>query len=244
MRTLSFRKNGWLTTAGLLALFTWVVSAKSPTPRPAAGAGQQNTDRAQDFLFLAEARPILVRMHVRVDGKPLQATWDNFMKTVFDYLDVDGDGVLSAEEATRVPHMNRILSGGTSQDGPKIGKIASGPTLAELDSDKDGKVTLAELSAYYRSRGFAPFQFQTDAQANRGMGLGVFTYYGDGPLEPTAKQLAESMFALVDTNKDGKLSKEELAAAAEVLLTMDENSDEILTKREIAPTDAPAPRRL
>ena len=28
-------------------------------------------DDVQDFVFLAEARPILVRLHVRVDGKPL-----------------------------------------------------------------------------------------------------------------------------------------------------------------------------
>ena len=33
--------------------------------------------------------------------------------------------------------------------------------MTDLDTDKDGKVTLAELAAYYRAKGFAPFQIKT-----------------------------------------------------------------------------------
>src|SRR5207302_8023520 len=38
-----------------------------------------------------------------------------------------------------------------------------------------------------------------------------------------------------DTNKDGKLSRAELAAAPAVLLKLDENDDEMVTARELVP---------
>ncbi len=43
------------------------------------------------------------------------------------------------------------------------------------------------------------------------------------------------MFKLLDTNGDGKLSKEELAAAPAVLLKRDRNDDEMITPDEIVP---------
>src|SRR5262249_34696995 len=80
-------------------------------PTQAADKTKQ-ADDAQDFVFLAEARPVLVRLHVRVDGKPLRATWDEFMKYLFNYLDTNRDGVLSKEEAERAPSPQQILTGG------------------------------------------------------------------------------------------------------------------------------------
>src|SRR5439155_11901066 len=40
-------------------------------------------------------------------------------------------------------------------------------------------------------------------------------------------------FDLLDTNKDGKLSKEELAAVPQVLLKLDEDQDEMVAPREL-----------
>ena len=45
-----------------------------------------------------------------------------------------------------------------------------------------------------------------------------------------------ALFALLDTNKDGKLSREELAAAATVLAPLDADHDELLTPEKLSPT--------
>ena len=66
----------------------------------------------QDFVFLGESRPVLIRLRVRIDGKPVQAAWDVFLEHLFGYLDVNGDGSLSKEEAARVPSLDQVLNGG------------------------------------------------------------------------------------------------------------------------------------
>src|SRR5207237_8031649 len=48
-------------------------------------------------------------------------------------------------------------------------------------------------------------------------------------------QLNDALFALLDTNKDGKLSREELAAAEKLLLTVDTDEDEMVTVEELLP---------
>ena len=163
--------------AGLAALLLACVSpaaARRGRRRPKPPA-----DDVQDFVFLGEARPVLVRLHVRIDGKPLQAAWDDFMKYLFDYLDVDGDGVLSKDEAERAPTAGRrfggSIGGGSAAAAAAVGAARRAPTMEDLDTDKDGKVTCAELAAYYRKNGFVPFQLQLDAArsepARRGCGL-------------------------------------------------------------------------
>ncbi len=56
--------------------------------------------------------------------------------------------------------------------------------------------------------------------------------------------VAEAIFVLLDTNKDGKLSREELAAAPAVLLRNDEDDDDMLTPAEVAPNGRPASNML
>ena len=56
-----------------------------------------------------------------IDGRPLQAAWDDFIDHLFTYLDVNGDGVLSKEEfaadaaaADPVQQQGRFCGGGVA----------------------------------------------------------------------------------------------------------------------------------
>jgi Ca2+-binding EF-hand superfamily protein len=212
----------------VLLLFLPAISAE---PAPAVRD-------AQDFVFLGETRPVLIRLHVFVDGKSLQSAWDDFMKYLFNYLDVDGDGVLSKEEAERAPSVDLLRGGlGGGILGGRGAAPAAGPTMDALDTDKDGKVTLAELSAWYRKNGFGPFQFQFSSAQGNPIAMGAAMLSG-GRGEPSASAVSEAIFTLLDTNQDGKLTKEKLAAAPAVLLRLDEDEDEMILPRELVPNAA------
>ena len=63
-----------------------------------AGAQDRPVGEPQNLAFLGGDRPVLLRLHVSVDGKPLRAARDAYVKQWFDFLDHNGDGVLSGRE--------------------------------------------------------------------------------------------------------------------------------------------------
>ena len=112
-----------------LVVCFWVIGLFSATAAENQTAKDQReaTNDAQDFVFLTEARPLFIRMQVRIDGKPLQAGWNDFMKRMFDYLDVDANGVLSKAEAERAPSVAQILAGGLGGTGRGFGRTTEAP---------------------------------------------------------------------------------------------------------------------
>ena len=93
-------------------------------------------------------------------------------------------------------------------------------------------VSRAELAAYYEKAGFAPLQFQADPGPGKNPGAGIL---GGSRPEPSVDAVSQEIFTRLDADGDGKLSREELAAAPAVLLKLDENDDEIITTRELVP---------
>jgi Ca2+-binding EF-hand superfamily protein len=178
------------------------------------------TEDAQTLVYLGQPRPVLLRLHVLIDGKPYTAAWDEFMKKLFDYLDVNGDGTLSKEEAMRVPTVGLLRNhySGVIAINDGGGNVAP---FADLDADKDGKVTRDELKAYYRRTGLGSFQ----VRAASGQGK--------------SGALTDQLFKYLDTNGDKKLSRQELAAAEEVLHRLDLDEDEMISQEELLPNTNP-----
>src|SRR5262249_21760788 len=139
-------------TVPLMALLAFA-DDKPPPAKDAAPVGA-----VQDIVYFAETRPILIRLHVELEGQPFDAAWDDYIDALFKYLDRDGDGVLNSTEAERAPsaqQLAQILRGNLFNLGNLAVADMNAAAVAKPDfgADDDGKVTLEALTRYYRKNG-------------------------------------------------------------------------------------------
>ncbi|HEY7153358.1 MAG TPA: EF-hand domain-containing protein, partial [Gemmataceae bacterium] len=177
----------------------------------------------QDFVYMGEKGPMLLRFHVRIDGKPLVDVWEEYMGKLFAYFDDDGDGVLSKTEAARVPSIAALFNG--------VDNAKQSANIAEaMDKNRDGKITRRELTDWYRQNGAAPFQLRANGRQQQRRT--VVRFVGQ-PQPLSADALNEKLFKLLDADKDGKLSREELAKAPAILGKLDLDDDEMVSVPEM-----------
>ncbi len=219
-------KRSGLRWAAAVVGLTLLTAAPRPTaadPPAAAPAAQRPADPGEvddvlDLVYLAPARPYLFRLHVTIDGKPYTVRWAEQVLKVFKYLDKANDGSLTKEEVALAPSPQQMAQlfhgtpyGSASFNDPSM--------FQEMDVNEDGKVTPAEFLNFYRRSAGGPAQLT----GSPGLGLG-------------ANALTETLFKVLDTDKDGKLSKKELMAAERVLHKYDLNDDEVITIAELMQT--------
>jgi Ca2+-binding EF-hand superfamily protein len=166
----------------------------------------------QDVVFFGEKRPALVRLHILIDGKPFRQAWGDFIQVVFKYYDADANGYLDDKEIRNVQPAQLLLGGNF------IGGSSGAISMNMVDADKNGKVSREELAEYYRNNNGDVFNLQfVSSQAN------------------LAEGLTKAIFDRLDTNKDGALSRDELANAVKELYKLDSDDDENVSMLELAP---------
>jgi Ca2+-binding EF-hand superfamily protein len=202
-----------LALAGLAAILP--LSAQAPPAKAPPTSTVKPDDDHLDFVFLASDRPVYLRLHMRHDGRPYSAAWDDYMKKFFAYFDKNGDGKLDKAEAQRVPNYQFLqfhLQG-------SIGFAYEGQTLSleQMDANKDGKVSPKEFADFYRNAGFNPLQLSFPSN------------------KADTDKVTNTFYKNLDANGDHKLSAEELARAPEALQRLDLDENEMLTAAELTP---------
>jgi Ca2+-binding EF-hand superfamily protein len=165
-----------------------------------------------DLVYLGDGRAVRLRVKVELDGRPLDAVWDETFRKLFDDLDRDGDGSLSRDEARRAPSALRVrqLSWGLffAVPGPP-------PPWEELDRrPADGRVSFEEFADYYRRHGVGHVQVAVGRA-------------------PATDALTDALLRALDRDGDGRVSKAEWLAAADSLHALDLNDDELISGDEL-----------
>jgi Ca2+-binding EF-hand superfamily protein len=162
-------------------------------------------DDARQLIFLADHRPVFLRLQVTVRGGPFDVSWSDTVRIVWASLDRDGNGTLTTEEADPavLAAVVRLAVG-----------AAEVPALGELDiRPKDGKISVDELAEGLRPI-LGPFRLQFGRQS-----IGR----------------TDALFDQLDRNKDGELTRPELAAIAGSLRPLDLDDDEMVSALELEP---------
>jgi Ca2+-binding EF-hand superfamily protein len=189
-----------------------------------ARADPGSVEDVQDVLFFHQKRPVLIRLHVFVDGKPYPARWTAYLTRWFRFLDRDEDGFLDRLEAARAPAarvLEQLLS------NPFTYETAAAPDFEDFDRDRDKKVSLDEFLHYYRQSMAGPVYLAP-----------AFNQYVSSIPQ---NALTEALYTLLDKDRDGKLSRSELENAAAVLHKFDGDDDELLTLQELQEAVPPPP---
>ena len=175
--------------------------------------------------------------------------------------DGDGDGALNAAEFARAfssgrdsdrERDSRLRRRPGSSSGSRSTPYAAG-FIKRLDKDGDGKVSSEELPETYRARlggKFEEFDKNKDGALNQQEVAAMLTASNssrrpsgtpsrdsDRP-RPSSRDAAQpsqdGLFAILDRDRDGKLSRRELEAAGSILARLDRDKDGSVSKREIA----------
>jgi Ca2+-binding EF-hand superfamily protein len=192
---------------GAAACLLLALAAAFPDEPPPAANGN---DAARHLVFLAENRPVFLRLQVRSGDRPFEASWIDSIRILHASLDRNGDGIVTTKEAE-------------AKTAGALVRLATGaavpPARLELDvNPKDGKVSVDELADALRPI-LGPFQMQFRRQA-----IGR----------------TDALFDYLDRDKDGELTRPELAAIAGSLRPLDLDDDEMTSAAELEPMGSPA----
>lgn len=178
---------------------------------PAAAPEGPAPEHALDLLLASGpgSEPVALRIGPTRDGKPWTQEFRMAVDRLFDFLDRDGDGSLSAAESARLPmpfEVRRLLWGACFPP-------AGGADAKAADASGDGRIDRGELWNYYDRRS-----------------VGLTAAAGRAPL---SDRLTARLVERLDRDEDGKVSAAELDGAWKILVPLDLNEDELVSPGEL-----------
>jgi Ca2+-binding EF-hand superfamily protein len=198
---------------------------------PMAGAAAHAQDRYPDAQQDAQTRDNMRfrGMDRNGDGVITRREWRGSDQS-FRAHDWNGDGVLSGDEV-RVGARRQANTNDDYSPGRTPGFYDWTPTgFANLDANRDGRITPEEWRADYES--FRRADQNGDDVLSRGEFLNAAT---DTDLE--------DRFDYLDANNDGRIDRSEWHSSADAFRWLDRNRDGVLSREEVVGNESQQTRR-
>ncbi len=200
MRFCRFTRAAWLVPS-LALVFGFFESGADP-----AASREQNQAGAASvhLVVLTDVRPLLIRVHALVDGKPVAELWTGLLLDLFREADRNGDGQLDESEVFLLQPLATALG-----VNPLV-------RFSRLDADRNGSLTPEEVSQW----------------ANRLCpgGARLLTARVSGSDSGSQE---EWLFDRFDLNGDGQLDADEIRQIPGSLSRLDRNEDEVISLAEV-----------
>jgi len=207
------------------------------TKRPAPPADTPRPARPQ-----FDPQQVFARLDKNGDGKLTKDEAPDRLKENFDRIDANKDGHIAQAELAAA---FRRASGQNTPNRRRVTKEMLEKNFAERDTNRDGRVTVDEVPAERREF-FLRLSRLAGTSGEKGLTkeqfIQVMTRLAagqrqtDSPRRPSTTAMASPGAALMralDTDRDGELSKAELAAASKTLGKLDRNGDGKLSRYEL-----------
>lgn len=194
-------------------------TASAATTDSATAAASSATADVQEIVLLAPAGPLVLRLHIQLQGQPYQSTWGDYLWERFSDLDTNGDGSLDNDEYYR-----GNWEGGFVQRRDAAGRtIAERMTFLEIDVDpQDEEVSFTEFAERLAD--------------------GCFSLSSNAAQQSSAGE--DALVGRIDGNRDGRLTRDEISTALALLYKFDINEDELLTDIELRADGNPFAGRI
>jgi Ca2+-binding EF-hand superfamily protein len=195
----------WLVACCLLPFYLLVLSDRAGVAF-AEPAVEKNSPDAADpnditALLLADERPVVLRLRVRLNGRPLSEVWREHAQEMFAFVDLDKNGLVSEVEFRNGPWRNLES---TAHRGNVLGEFFRGFRSAPKGEDVDVGMKLPRFLERFGQR-LPPVSV----------------------VATTGNRLPTSTFWLaLDRNADGRLGRDELLSAPQLLDSWDINEDD------------------
>ena len=157
---------------------------------------------------------------MKAGDRPFEAAWIDSIRALHASLDRNGDGKVTVKEADPkiLSAIVRLATGAAAAAPAPAGKAEVSP-FGDLDvRPKDGMVSVSELAEALREV-LGPFRLQVVRQAI---------------------SRTDALFDQLDRDKDGQLTKPELAAIGGSLRPLDLDDNEMISAFELEPSSGPS----
>ena len=183
------------------------LAAAAPAQNPASAPAAAASETAHDLIFLAENRPVFVRLRITSGDRPFEASWIDSVRAIFTRAST---ATATARSRSRRPIRRSSFA---------LVRLARGAGRA---AQAAGARRAARRTARSRSTSWPKRCGRSSVRSS---------------FRPSRQAVGrtDALFDQLDRDKDGQLTRSELSAIAGSLRPLDLDDDQMISAYELEP---------